>query len=170
MLEYRSAAFAIFLSVAVLSTAVAQGKSVRQMPSSAPGVLSSSLYPCTNCHAGMEPNPKQRMLTFHGEIKIQGHGEPRRWCLGCHDLSDRNRLRLSDGGIVSFEESHLLCGQCHGIVYKAWKAGIHGKRTGQWDGTKRYLLCTSCHNPHSPRFKNLKPERAPLRPEMTLRK
>jgi hypothetical protein len=39
-----------------------------------------------------------------------------------------------------------------------------------WDGPKHYLLCTTCHNPHSPRFRPLVPERPPLRPEQTLRR
>ena len=134
------------------------------------GVLSSPLFPCSTCHAGMETNSQKRVLSFHPEIKIQGHGEPQRWCLDCHDAGKRDKLRLLNNDTVGFSESYLLCGQCHGNILKAWKAGIHGKRTGMWDGPKRYLLCTSCHNPHSPRFKPLKPEAAPLRPEETLRR
>jgi hypothetical protein len=34
--------------------------------------------------------------------------------------------------------------------------GVHGKRIGRWDGEKTYLLCVSCHNPHTPRFKGVK--------------
>jgi hypothetical protein len=43
--------------------------------------------------------------------------------------------------------------------------GIHGKRTGSWNGAKQYLLCVHCHNPHSPHFAPLKPMPPPTRPE-----
>jgi hypothetical protein len=43
--------------------------------------------------------------------------------------------------------------------------GIHGKRTGQWNGRKEYLLCAHCHNPHNPRFKPLPPKAPPERAE-----
>jgi hypothetical protein len=66
---------------------------------------------------------------------------------------------------VEFEDSHLLCGQCHGKQLKDSKAGEHGKRTGSWSGDKHYLLCTSCHNAHSPKFEPLEPRDPPLRQE-----
>ena len=56
------------------------------------------------------------------------------------------------------------CGQCHGTIYRDWRAGIHGKRTGYWNGKKEYRICLKCHNPHDPKFKKLKPEPPPLRP------
>lgn len=153
--------------VPVLDVRAGSGQDLSLSPA---GVLSSPLFPCSTCHAGMEPNLQKRALSFHPEIKIQGHGEPRRWCLDCHDAGNRDSLRLLNADTVNFNESYLLCAQCHGNIFRAWKAGIHGKRTGMWDGPKRYVLCTSCHNPHSPRFKPLKPEAAPLRPEETLRR
>lgn len=144
--------------------------SVQEFSLSPAQVLSSPLFPCSNCHEGMEPNSRKRELSFHQEIKIKGHGEPQRWCLDCHDAAKRDKLRLLNGETIEIRDSYQLCGQCHGNIFKAWKAGIHGKRTGMWDGSKNYLLCTTCHNPHSPRFKPLKPEAVPLRPEETLRK
>lgn len=139
------------------------------MPLNRPPVLSSKLFPCSGCHAGMEAGPR-RSLSFHEEISIQGHGEPRRWCLDCHDAADRDSLRLAGGERVPFSRSHLLCSQCHGSVFRSWKTGIHGKRTGMWDGPKHYFLCPSCHNPHSPRFKPLVPLSRPLKPAETLRR
>ena len=47
-----------------------------------------------------------------------------------------------------------------------WRAGVHGRRSGLWNGKKSYLLCVHCHNPHSPRFKPLAPEPPPRRPEL----
>ena len=57
-----------------------------------------------------------------------------------------------------------VCGQCHGDKYRDWKAGVHGKRTGYWNGKKQYLLCVHCHNPHQPHFKPLKPMPPPTPP------
>jgi|GEM_PF-4292866 len=53
----------------------------------------------------------------------------------------------------------------HGDKFRDWKVGIHGKRTGYWNGEKQYLLCAHCHNPHSPSFKAMKPMPPPVRPE-----
>lgn len=133
-------------------------------------IVSSGLFPCSSCHAEMQTVFRKRELTFHQEIKIQMHGEERRWCLDCHDANDRDKLILHGGEKVEFKGSYRLCGQCHENIFRDWKAGIHGKRTGRWDGQKQYFLCTSCHNPHSPRFKPLVPEPAPVRPDETVRR
>ncbi len=80
---------------------------------------------------------------------------------------NRDKLKLADGEIIDFTESYRLCGQCHGNIYRDWKAGIHGKRVGSFKGGKRtYFLCVNCHNPHDPKFKPLKPEPPPIRPEL----
>jgi formate-dependent nitrite reductase cytochrome c552 subunit len=87
------------------------------------------------------------------------------WCFDCHNLADRDSLRLAGGEKVPFTESWKLCRQCHGEKGRDWKAGVHGKRTGHWDGKKQYLLCAHCHDPHSPKFKPIRPEPAPVRPD-----
>jgi len=66
--------------------------------------------------------------------------------------------------LIDFNESYKLCGQCHGPKLRDWEAGIHGRRTGQWNGEKEYLLCAHCHDPHSPKFPPMKPEPAPIKP------
>lgn len=123
------------------------------------------LFPCTSCHADLTPDPERRELTMHDDIVLK-HDEEHRWCLDCHDLNDRDHLRLASGALVPFTESYRLCGQCHGTQYRDWRTGIHGKRTGYWDGSKRYLLCVHCHNPHHPRFAGLKPLPPPVRPQL----
>ena len=55
-------------------------------------------------------------------------------------------LRLANGTLVPFEESYRLCGQCHGDKYRDWRAGVHGRRVGSWNGEKQYLLCVHCHD------------------------
>ena len=130
-----------------------------------PPPFSEDIFPCSECHAEMEPNPERRELVdMHDDI-ILDHAEGQRWCLDCHNLNDRDTLRLVSGEVIPFTESYRLCGQCHGDKFRDWKVGIHGKRTGYWNGEKQYLLCAHCHNPHSPRFKPLKPMPTPVRPE-----
>jgi hypothetical protein len=127
--------------------------------------FTEGVFPCMQCHESMPPNPERRPLEgMHGDI-IFTHDAENRWCLDCHDAQNRDELRLASGTLVPFTESYRLCGQCHGTQFRDWKTGIHGKRTGCWNGPKRYLLCVHCHNPHSPRFASLKPLPPPVRPQ-----
>lgn len=122
-------------------------------------------YPCNDCHSEQEPNPQRRELVdMHDDI-VFDHDSENRWCLACHDMNQRDSLRLADGRLLGFNESYKLCGQCHGPKYRDWRIGIHGRRTGEWNGEKHYLLCVHCHDPHSPRFKSLEPLPPPERPE-----
>ena len=126
--------------------------------------FSDGIFPCSDCHADLTVNRQRRELTdFHDDIVLK-HDEKHRWCLDCHDADDRNQLHLASGEKVSFEQSYLLCGQCHGEKLRDWRAGVHGRRTGDWNGHKRYLLCAHCHNPHQPRFAPLQPKPAPTPP------
>ncbi len=129
-----------------------------------PPPFSEGIFPCSQCHKDMTPNPKRRELKDEHTNIVLNHG-PGRWCLDCHDLTNRDRLHLNSGEKIRFDESYRLCGQCHGDKYRDWKVGVHGKRTGYWNGKKEYLLCAHCHNPHSPRFKPIKPLPPPVRPE-----
>ena len=130
-----------------------------------PPPFSEDIFPCSECHADMEADPTRRELEEHTEI-AEGfnHAKEQRWCLDCHNADDRDKLRLVNGNLISFEESYLLCGQCHGTIFRDWKAGVHGKRTGEWDGKKLYRLCVHCHNPHQPRFKPISPLPPPDKP------
>ncbi len=133
-----------------------------------PPPFSPGIYPCSNCHSMLPVNPTRRELTgFHTDIVLR-HDEENRWCLDCHDAENRDQLHLASGEPVLFEESYRLCGQCHGEKYRDWRAGIHGRRSGDWNGHKSYLLCAHCHNPHEPHFQPLKPEAAPFPPEETV--
>ncbi len=126
-----------------------------------PPPFSEGLFPCSDCHESQETNNERRELTEeHTDIKLH-HAESFRWCLDCHDAQDRDKLRLQSGEKIEYGESYRLCGQCHGPQYRDWRAGVHGKRTGYWNGRKEYLLCAHCHNPHDPKFKPLKPEPPP---------
>ncbi|MBU1186510.1 MAG: hypothetical protein KKD56_00460 [Acidobacteria bacterium] len=129
-----------------------------------PPPFTDGIFPCMDCHADMETNPERRALEdFHDDIVLK-HDEENRWCMDCHDAENRDMLHSASGKPISFTESYKLCGQCHGPKLRDWKAGIHGRRTGSWNGQKEYLLCAHCHNPHSPEFKKIKPEAPPLKP------
>lgn len=132
-----------------------------------PPPFSDGIFPCTGCHSDLKPNPERRALVeMHDDIDAMfTHDNEHRWCLDCHDLNNRDSLRLASGKKIGFEESYKLCGQCHGDKYRDWRAGVHGKRTGNWDGEKLYRLCVSCHNPHAPRFAPIQPLPPPVRQE-----
>lgn len=126
---------------------------------------SSDYFPCSDCHLDRIPNAQRReMVEMHDDI-IFDHDSENRWCLSCHDVDTRDSLRLASGKLLGFNESYKLCGQCHGPKLRDWKLGIHGKRTGEWNGKKQYFLCVHCHDPHSPKFKALTPMPPPLKPE-----
>jgi hypothetical protein len=130
--------------------------------------FTEGIFPCTSCHDGkqLKVDTRRRDLAMHSEVQEQLHHGPKtRWCLDCHDANNRDFLHLASGEKVSFNASYLLCGQCHGDKLRDWRLGIHGKRTGSWNGQKQYLLCVNCHNPHSPHFAPLKPMPPPTRPE-----
>jgi hypothetical protein len=128
-----------------------------------PPPFTEGIFPCSDCHEGQETDPRRRELEAHEDIVLH-HAEQNRWCLDCHDAGNRDMLHLADGELVDFKESYKLCGQCHGPKLRDWRNGVHGKRTGYWNGQKEYLLCVHCHNPHSPRFQRLKPEPPPVKP------
>jgi hypothetical protein len=128
--------------------------------------FSPDIFPCSQCHdpKTLPPNPQRRKLeAMHDDIVLK-HDEQHRWCLDCHDLQDRDHLHSASGEKIEFTESYKLCGQCHGTMLRDWRAGVHGKRTGYWNGRKQYLLCVQCHNPHQPVFTPLAPKPPPLPP------
>lgn len=130
--------------------------------------LPRTITPCRACHGPEKDFPvnfkRREDLLVHRNVKLN-HGGIRVWCLDCHNPDDRNYLLpLSDGKLIGFEQSYLLCGKCHGTKFRDWRNGIHGRRTGNWNGEKSYYLCVSCHDPHSPRFKPIEPMPPPHKP------
>ena len=96
------------------------------------------------------------------------HGGGNLWCLDCHNTTDRDKLVKLNGESLTFNESHLLCGECHGPKLLDWDRGIHGQTTGYWDlardennGSIR-KLCVDCHTPHSPAFAAMNPLAGPV--------
>jgi hypothetical protein len=130
--------------------------------------LPKTITPCRACHGPEKDFPtnfkRREALLVHRNVKLS-HGGVRVWCLDCHHPEDRNYLLpLSDGKMIPFETSYLLCGKCHGTKYRDWRYGIHGLRTGSWNEEKKYYLCVNCHDPHMPVFKPIAPMAAPQKP------
>jgi hypothetical protein len=127
------------------------------------------LHPCSDCHdEEWETDREWRELDEpHDEIPgtFMNHDEQNRWCLSCHSVGTRDKFQLQNGKMVEFNEYYRVCAQCHKRVFREWKMGVHGKRTGKWDGEKQWKHCAQCHNPHNPPFKPIKPMPAPRTPE-----
>jgi hypothetical protein len=117
-------------------------------------------YPCTVCHAAMEPNPEIRELAAPHQVPLE-HGRGRIWCMSCHDLEDRNSLITLLDEPVDFDDAHLVCGGCHANRHKDWYFGAHGKRVANWQNERTLYNCTHCHNPHDPAIKPRAPKPAP---------
>lgn len=125
--------------------------------------MDDEYWPCSDCHEGEPTNYDVREFEDdHEDLELR-HGDL--WCMHCHDAEDRDMLKLANGELVKFEESWRLCTQCHAKKLADWRAGVHGKRTGQWWGRKEYRTCVVCHNPHAPPFESLEPRPPPWRPE-----
>jgi hypothetical protein len=131
-----------------------------------PPPFSDGIFPCSFCHnADLPPNRTRRSLVeMHGDLVLTHDVAGRLWCLDCHDPTDYDSLHLSSGEKVPFDQSYRLCGQCHGRNIRDWTVGVHGRRTGQWNGDKAYLLCANCHSAHQARFKSMAPMPAPVPP------
>jgi len=90
-------------------------------------------------------------------------------CQHCHvSLHEITNLRLLTGDKTNSIPE--LCGQCHGVVKRNWDAGVHGKQVGGWKNPKPALVCIKCHEPHHPKFAEMKAKKAPRRPNLGIRK
>ncbi len=120
-------------------------------------------YPCSECHdESLAPNPTERVLTENHDDIVLKHGGGRFWCTTCHGASaDKDSLVSLKGQPIDFDQSYLLCGQCHFQQQRDFFYGAHGKRLGSWRGERKVAACTSCHDAHDPSIKPRKPWRGP---------
>lgn len=129
-------------------------------------------FDCYACHEKGKP-PVLRFDTNgviivpneHPDI-VMGHGSHGRNnnCFNCHDENDLTHFQTRDGRKVTFNDSQLLCGSCHGPTYRDWEAGAHGRTSGYWDRSEGGITrkrCVNCHNPHSPKFPGRQPAPPP---------
>jgi len=116
-------------------------------------------YNCMECHKLFQGKwHYDRPVNEHRDIKLE-HGN-NRFCLNCHHLENRNAFVDYDGSEIAQANVVQLCAKCHGTIYRDWNAGVHGRANGYWKadlGEKTKLRCIQCHDPHSPKFKAMKP-------------
>lgn len=128
-------------------------------------------YPCMQCHDKIEPQDAVFPPKAPHDQLVFRHMEDIGHCYSCHDRANRNQLWLVLGQrAVSFDESPLVCGQCHGEKYKDWRLGIHGKQTGGWQGPKQRYGCADCHDPHAPKRAAMQAVAPPPFPKLGIRK
>jgi uncharacterized CHY-type Zn-finger protein len=129
-------------------------------------------FDCYACHEKGQP-PTLRFDTNqnliipkeHSDI-VMHHGSHERNnnCFNCHNENNLTLLQTRDGHEVTFSNSQLLCGSCHGPTLRDWEAGVHGRTSGYWDrdlGAMDRKLCVNCHNPHAPKFPGRQPAPGP---------
>jgi hypothetical protein len=120
------------------------------------------IWPCSICHKVLPLNPTPRMLQAPPpHPPALNHGKGRIWCMDCHTLKNRDVLHTVGGAPIDFNESYLLCGQCHFNRQQDWFFGGHGKRDSNWLGDRVLYSCTHCHDPHSPVLKPREPNKLP---------
>ncbi|UCE60237.1 MAG: hypothetical protein JSU63_00520 [Phycisphaerales bacterium] len=120
-------------------------------------------YPCSACHK-LFPSPSEtdRALTQHGEISLE-HGINNR-CFNCHSRTSRDAFADHRGAAIPYDQPQLLCAKCHGLVFRDWTHGVHGRTNGYWDASRGPLdrqKCIRCHDPHAPAFAAMRPAPGP---------
>jgi len=110
-------------------------------------------FRCSSCHNGKPVAANNARNLTHGDVVVN-HGREGNAlaCIDCHHPEDRDVLEDKKGNKIDFDHSYQLCGQCHFRQKRDWLGGAHGKRVNFWAGERVVYNCTSCHNPHSPRF------------------
>ncbi len=110
-------------------------------------------YRCSSCHGDKEVKAKNAFALTHGNVVMQhGREGSALGCIDCHHPQDRDALEDKKGRKIDFDHSYQLCGQCHFRQKRDWLGGAHGKRVANWAGERVVYNCTTCHNPHAPRF------------------
>lgn len=135
----------------------------REMLTDPPKIkIGSFTRTCMSCHRMFPPRadtPKRFLQHSH---VVLNHGINDR-CRNCHCEEDRDRLVLRGGEVIGYDDVVRLCAKCHGLTYRDWQRGEHGRTNGYWDvkrGEVRRLACSNCHDPHNPRA----PAMDPLKP------
>ena len=110
-------------------------------------------YKCSSCHTAKEVRGKSAFELTHGNVVIN-HGQEGSAlsCIDCHHPEELDFLEDKKGRKIDFDHSYQLCGQCHFRQKRDWLGGAHGKRVSYWAGDRVIFNCTTCHDPHAPKF------------------
>lgn len=126
-------------------------------------LVANEPWPCSHCHRTQpEPYVAGDKLFKHSKIRL-AHGINTR-CLNCHHPVNREAFVDDYGEEIPWDQPQLLCGKCHGPVYRDWQHGSHGRINGHWDTSRGELVrlkCVQCHDPHHPPFQPLATAPAP---------
>ncbi len=116
-------------------------------------------FKCSACHNNKSVAIDNAARISHADIQVvHGNKEKSLACNTCHSEKDRDFLVAGEGTKIDFDHVYDMCGQCHFRQKKDWIGGAHGKRVTYWAGERVVENCTSCHNPHSPRFEKQWPK------------
>lgn len=129
-----------------------------------PSQRDADMHPCSNCHQWVLSDPTPRALKPpHDNFELQHglHGKGKFWCFTCHDLDGKGGLKTLEGEKLEFNDAYVLCSQCHPDQARDWVFGAHGKRQGNWQGTRQVFNCTACHYQHRPALKARAPKSGP---------
>jgi hypothetical protein len=116
-------------------------------------------FKCSSCHNNQKVLIKNAADISHADIRIvHGDKDNLLTCNTCHNPDDRDFLISSKAYKIDMDHAYDMCGQCHFRQKKDWIGGAHGKRVTYWAGERVVKNCTSCHDPHSPKFEKKWPE------------
>jgi hypothetical protein len=116
-------------------------------------------FRCSRCHNNKEVTIERAAEMAHADIELDHGGlEKPLSCFTCHKDDERDFLEAERGVKLDLDHTYRLCGQCHFRQKKDWVGGAHGKRVSYWAGQRVVKNCTSCHDPHSPRFEKRWPK------------
>jgi hypothetical protein len=116
-------------------------------------------FKCSQCHNNKPVTIGRAAEMVHGEIVLVHGGQDKPLsCYTCHKRDERDFLVTEEGSKIDMDHSYQMCGQCHFRQKKDWVGGAHGKRVSYWAGRRVVKNCTSCHDPHSPRFEKRWPK------------
>lgn len=110
-------------------------------------------FACSSCHNATKVQAQNAVGLTHGDVVVR-HGQEGSGlaCIDCHHPEDPDFLEDKKGNKIDYDHSYQLCGQCHFRQKRDWLGGAHGKRVEYWAGDRVVFNCTTCHNPHAPRF------------------
>ena len=116
-------------------------------------------FKCSQCHNDKAVTTSRAAEIAHGDIVLVHGGRKKPLsCFTCHNKDERDFLVTEESVTIDIDHSYQLCDRCHFREKKDWVGGAHGKRVSYWAGKRVVKNCTSCHDPHSPRFEKRWPK------------